>query len=208
MSVITTFVLYFFAFAFIHSLLATDYIKNIAKTKLKGKFRFYRIIYNILSFLIAAPAFFVWLTSKSLTPLVYNVPGWLSPLLLILRPFAVGLFAYAALQKDLLEFAGLRQGKSESKLITDGVYRIVRHPLYLAGIILIFTKPEMTLLDLTAAALVSIYFITGAYIEERRLVSTFGDRYRKYQQEVSMFIPVKWVIKRILAGFSFFREHS
>jgi hypothetical protein len=64
MSVITTFVLYFFAFAFIHSLLATDYIKNI-----------------------------------------------------------------------------------------------VCHPLYLAGIILIFTKPEMTLLDITAAALVSIYFI-------------------------------------------------
>ncbi len=41
---------------------------------------------------------------------------------------------------------------------------------------------QKDLLDLTAAALVSIYFITGAYIEERRLVSTFGDRYRKYQQ--------------------------
>lgn len=100
----------------------------------------------------------------------------------LLQLLAFGLFGYALLQKDMLEFAGLRQSKSESKLITDGVYRIVRHPLYLAGIILIFTKPEMTLLDLTAAALVSIYFITGAYIEERRLVSTFGDRYRKYQQ--------------------------
>jgi len=208
MSVITTFVLYFFAFAFIHSLLATDYIKNIAKTKLKGKFRFYRIIYNIISFIIAAPAFLVWMTSSSSTSRIYIFPEYLSPFLTLLQLLTFGLFGYALLQKDLLEFAGLRQSKSESKLITDGVYRIVRHPLYLAGIILIFTKPEMTLLDLTAAALVSIYFITGAYIEERRLVSTFGDRYRKYQQEVSMFIPVKWVIKRILAGVSFFWEHS
>lgn len=195
MSVITTFVLYFSAFAFIHSLLATDYIKNIAKTKLKDKFRFYRIIYNILSFITAAPAFFVWMTSSSSTLLIYSVPGWLSPLLLIIRPLAFGLFAYAALQTDMLELAGLRQSKTESKLITGGVYGIVRHPLYVAGIILIFTKPEMTLLDLTAAALVSIYLITGAYIEERRLVSAFGDRYRKYQEQVSMLIPVKWVMK-------------
>ncbi len=208
MSVITTFVLYFFAFAFIHSLLATDYIKNIAKTILKGKFRFYRIIYNIISFIIAAPAFLLWMTSSSSTSPIYIFPEYLSPFLTLLQLLTVGLFAYALLQKDMLEFAGLRQSKNESKLITDGVYRIVRHPLYLAGIILIFTKPEMTLLDLTAAALVSIYFITGAYIEERRLVSTFGDKYRKYQQEVSMFIPVKWVIKRILAGVSFFWEHS
>lgn len=179
MSVITTFVLYFFAFAFIHSLLATDYIKNIAKTKLKGKFRFYRIIYNIISFIIAAPAFLVWMTSSSSTSRIYIFPEYLSPFLTLLQLLAFVLFGYALLQKDLLEFAGLRQSKSESKLITDGIYRIVRHPLYLAGIILIFTKPEMTLLDLTAAALVSIYFIT-----------------------------VKWVIKRILAGVSFFWEHS
>jgi methanethiol S-methyltransferase len=197
MNVITTFVLYFLVFAVIHSLLATDFIKDLAKTKLKDKFRFYRIIYNILSFITAAPAFFVWMTSSSSTPLIYGVPGWFSPILLILRPLAFGLFAYAALQKDLLEFAGLRQSKTESKLITGGVYGIVRHPLYVAVIILIFTKSEMTLLDLTAAALVSIYLITGSYIEERRMVSTFGDRYRKYQEQVSMFIPVKWFMKKI-----------
>jgi protein-S-isoprenylcysteine O-methyltransferase Ste14 len=189
MNVMTTFMFYFLVFAVLHSLLATDSIKNLAKTKLREKFRFYRIIYNILSFITAAPAFFVWMTSSSSTVLIYSVTGWLSFLLLILRSLAFGIFAYAMLQKDLLEFAGFRQSKTERKLITGGVYGIVRHPLYVAGIILIFTKPEMTLLDLIAAALVSIYLITGAYIEERRLISTFGDRYRKYQEQVSMFIP-------------------
>ncbi len=197
MSAITTFVLYFLAFAFIHSLLATDFIKKKAEKELKDKFRFYRIIYNILSFLTAAPAFFVWMTSSSSTPLFYSIPGWLFPFLILLRLLAIGLVAYAAFQTDLLEFAGLMAGKTEGKLMTDKAYGIVRHPLYTGGIVLMFTKAEMTLLDFTAAALVSIYFIIGAYIEERRLVSTFGDAYRKYQQRVSMFVPAKWIINKI-----------
>ena len=54
---------------------------------------------------------------------------------------------------------------------------------------------EMSQLDLIAVLLVSIYLIIGAFIEERRLLSVFGEEYRKYQQQVSMFIPVKWVIR-------------
>jgi len=197
MSVITAFVLYFFAFAFIHSLLATDFIKKKVEKELKDKFRFYRIIYNILTFITAAPAFIVWITSTSSTPLLYSVPGWLFPFLILLRLLAIGLVTYAAFQTDMLEFAGLKAGKTEGKLMKDKAYGIVRHPFYTGGVVLMFTKAEMTQLDFTAAALVSIYFITGAYIEEKRLVSAFGDAYVKYQQRVSMFIPVKWVINRI-----------
>jgi protein-S-isoprenylcysteine O-methyltransferase Ste14 len=115
----------------------------------------------------------------------------------LFRLLAIGLLAYAAFQTDLPEFAGLKAGKTEGKLITDKAYGIVRHPLYTGGIVLIFTKAEMTLLDFTAAALVSIYFVIGAIIEERRLVSAFGDAYSRYQERVSMFVPVKWVINKI-----------
>ena len=197
MSAITTFVLYFIAFAFIHSLLAADIIKKVAEKELKAKFRFYRIIYNIISFITAAPVFIVWMTFSSSTPLLYSVPGWLFPFLILLRLLAIGLFAYAAFQIDLLEFAGIKAAKTKGKVMTDKAYRIVRHPLYTGGIVLIFTKAEMTQLDFTAAVLVSIYFIIGAYIEEKRLVSAFGNEYRKYQQRVSMFVPVKWIINKI-----------
>lgn len=155
MSIITTFVLYFLAFAFIHSLLATDLIKKKAEKIIKNNFRFYRLFYNILSFITAAPVFWIWVTSSASTPLLYSIPEWLFPFFLLLRLLAFGSFAYAALQTGLLDFAGLRHG--ENKPITGGAYGIVRHPLYAAGIILIFTKTEMTALDLTAAALVSIY---------------------------------------------------
>jgi protein-S-isoprenylcysteine O-methyltransferase Ste14 len=55
----------------------------------------------------------------------------------------------------------------------------------------------VTQLDLTAFVLISLYFIVGALLEERRLISIFGEEYRKYQQEVSMFIPVKWILKKL-----------
>ncbi len=199
MSTISTFVFSFIAFAFLHSLLATDKIKKEAEKILNEKFRFYRLIYNILSFITAAPAFWIWATSSSSTPLLYSVPELLFPITIILRLVSLGLLAYAALQIDMLEFAGLHQKGAKGMLLTGGAYGIVRHPLYTAGIILIFTKTEMTLLDFTAAALVSIYFIVGAFMEERRLVSAFGDEYRKYQQRVSMLIPVKWFASRISA---------
>ena len=197
MNEITTFVLYFLVFALIHSVLATDNARERAEKILKSNFRFYRIIYNIISFLTAAPAFYVWWISSSSTPVVYTFPEWLHPFLTLLQLLAIGLFGYALFQYDLLEFAGLRKKKIDSKPITDGVYRIVRHPQYTALIILLFSQNRMTVLDLTAAVLVSFYCIIGAFIEEKRLVSSYGDRYRKYQQEVSMFVPVKWILKRI-----------
>ncbi len=201
MNEITAFVLYFLAFALIHSVLATDHAKERAEKILKSNFRFYRIIYNTISFLTAAPAFYVWWISSSLSSssnsFIYILPEWISPFLTLLQLLAIGLFGYALFQNDLLEFAGLRKKKNDSKPITDGVYRIVRHPQYTALIILMFSQNRMTVLDLTAAVLVSFYCIIGAFIEEKRLVSSYGDRYRKYQQEVSMFVPVKWIIKRI-----------
>ncbi|TRZ89848.1 MAG: isoprenylcysteine carboxylmethyltransferase family protein [Methanosarcinales archaeon] len=197
MDEITAFVLYFLAFALIHSVLATDNAKERAEKILKRNFRFYRIIYNIISFITAVPTFYVWWISSSSTPVVYSFPEWSNPFLTLFKLLAIGLFGYALFQNDLLEFAGLKKKKIDSKPITDGVYRIVRHPQYTALIILLFSQNKMTVLDLTAALLVSFYCIIGAFIEEKRLVSSYGDRYRKYQEQVSMFIPVKWIIKRI-----------
>ncbi len=189
---IITFIFYFLIFAVLHSLLATDYIKNKIEKHLKFRFRYYRIIYNIISLITFAPVLLIWITSAS--PLVYSVPGWLYPFVTLIRLAGIGLFVYAAFQIDPLEFAGLRQ-ITGNNLMTRGAYGIVRHPLYTGGIIMLFTKIDMNLLDLAAVSMISIYLIIGAYIEETRLLSVFGEEYRKYQQEVSMFIPVKWIMK-------------
>ncbi len=197
MNILITFVFYFLIFAAIHSLLATDYIKNKVERLLKEKFRFYRLLYTIISFPTFAPAFLVWLKYTSLTPLVYRIPDWLSPVFLLVRLLGIGLFVYAVFQTDILEFVGIKptRGETESKLITGGAYGIVRHPMYTGAIAVLFTKMEMSQLELTASSLISIYFVIGAIIEEKRLVSTSGEEYRRYKQQVSMLVPVKWIMR-------------
>ena len=197
MNIILNFILYFLIFVIIHSALATDYIKNKAQRLLGNRFRFYRIIYTLISIPAFAPAFLLWIKYSGSTPLVYSIPQWAYPLIILARVLALVIFAYASYQTDILAFTGLKQTHEKTSLITKGAYGIVRHPLYASGILLLVTKMEMSQLDLIAVLLVSIYLIIGAYIEERRLLSVFGDEYRKYREGVSMLIPVKWAKKLI-----------
>ena len=196
MNILFTFTLYFLFFAVFHSILAMDHAKNKAE-KLMGKgYRYYRLIYSIISFPLIIPAFWVWASSSKSSPLVYAIPDNLYPLVILVRLCAIGLFGYAALQTDVLEFIGIKREKKKS-LITRGSYAIVRHPLYLAGILILITNMRMTQIDLLATLLISGYFVTGAFIEEKRLLSVFGEEYRQYKQQVSMFIPVKWFVKKM-----------
>ncbi len=154
-------------------------------------FRYYRMIYSLISIPLLAPAFMIWMTFSKSTPVVYMIPHDLYPVVILVRLVALGMFGYAILQIDLLEFSGIKTEKKKI-FLTGGAYGIVRHPLYIAGILLLIAQMEMTMLDMISALLVTGYFMTGAFIEERRLLSVFGDEYRKYQKQVSMFIPVKW----------------
>jgi protein-S-isoprenylcysteine O-methyltransferase Ste14 len=198
MGTITTFILYFLVFALFHSILAMDFTKQNAERLPGNLSRFYRIFYFFVSVITFAPSFYIWITNTGSMPLVYILPQWMFPLLMIIRLAAFGLAAYAVIQTNLLDFIGIRQmiGRpGKNKLITGGAYGIVRHPQYTGIIILLFTKMEMSSLDLVAFMFFSVYFIIGAYIEEGRLVAVFGDEYRKYRENVSMFIPFKWILK-------------
>jgi protein-S-isoprenylcysteine O-methyltransferase Ste14 len=44
----------------------------------------------------------------------------------------------------------------------------------------------------------SSYLVIGTLIEERKLVLEFGDKYKTYQRQVSMFIPIKWMRSKLL----------
>ncbi len=77
------------------------------------------------------------------------------------------------------------------KVIRDGVYRLVRHPMYLSAIALYISLICFTLsiasVVILIIAWIFYYFIAG--YEERLLVERFGDDYRKFQSEVPMWIP-------------------
>jgi len=196
MNELLTFTLFFLFFAVFHSILAMEHAKNKAK-KLMGKgYRYYRMIYSVISFPLIIPAYLVWTTYSKSSPLIYTIPDELYPLVILVRLSALGLFGYAALQTDLLEFIGIKRENKKS-LITRGPYAIIRHPLYLSGILVLITNMNMTQIDLLAVLLISGYCVIGAFIEEKRLLSVYGNEFMKYKEQVSMFIPVKWFVKKM-----------
>ena len=77
------------------------------------------------------------------------------------------------------------------ELVAEGAYRWVRHPLYLAVLLLIWSFPALTVDRLLFNMLWTIWIVIGAILEERDLVAEFGDDYREYQRSVPMLLPIK-----------------
>jgi protein-S-isoprenylcysteine O-methyltransferase Ste14 len=78
---------------------------------------------------------------------------------------------------------------------TSGILSVIRHPWYTGGILIIWSS-DMYLSTLLVNIVVSIYFVVGSFLEERKLLLAFGDRYREYQKNVSMLIPYKWLMRK------------
>ena len=82
--------------------------------------------------------------------------------------------------------------KAQSRgVIRKGVFRFVRHPIYLSEIIMY--SGFLTLnISLAAAFILVIAIFFLHYIsryEERLLLAKFGDEYRRYMKEVPMWFP-------------------
>jgi methanethiol S-methyltransferase len=72
----------------------------------------------------------------------------------------------------------------------SGAYRFVRHPLYLAIIVLFWSCPDVTADRLLLNGLWTAWMVVGTLWEEADLVAEFGDAYRSYRRAVPMLIPM------------------
>jgi methanethiol S-methyltransferase len=77
------------------------------------------------------------------------------------------------------------------------LYKRVRHPLYLGLIIAFWAAPVMTLSRLFFASVLTIYILLAIRMEERDLISDFGDLYMDYRRKVPMIIPVSRRARRL-----------
>lgn len=79
----------------------------------------------------------------------------------------------------------------QPRLIEDGVYSLVRHPMYL-GVFLFLLGFLFLEFSLVAAFVLIVFAVAcdwAATYEERDLVRTLGDEYRDYQRQVPKWVP-------------------
>jgi len=98
---------------------------------------------------------------------------------------------------DHFELFGLRQALAFARkraprdpaFVTPFLYRIVRHPLYAGFLLAFWANPRMTVGHFVFAAGMTAYVLVAIVYEERDLVATFGDSYRRYQADVDKLVP-------------------
>ena len=91
---------------------------------------------------------------------------------------------------SLSSFLGFSEESSEELKIT-GILQYIRHPLYAATILIFigFFLYDSRLASLVSLICVLAYLPLGIWLEEKKLVQMFGERYIKYSKEVPMLIP-------------------
>jgi protein-S-isoprenylcysteine O-methyltransferase Ste14 len=72
---------------------------------------------------------------------------------------------------------------------TPWLYKYVRHPLYVGFFFAMWFTPTMTIAHLVFAVACTGYIVIATQFEERDLVEAHGETYRKYREQVPMYIP-------------------
>jgi protein-S-isoprenylcysteine O-methyltransferase Ste14 len=115
--------------------------------------------------------------------------------LYILQAFGVILTIAAARIVGIWELAGVRQPDLAKPIEfrAEGPFSIVRHPIYLGWVLMVFATPVMTTSRLLFAVISTAYLIAAIPFEERSLVEHFPQQYGAYQQQMRWrLIPYLW----------------
>ncbi len=198
--------LFWIAWCFVHSgmisLGATAYLKRL----LGKSFKYYRLFYNMTALLTLIPLYLVSLSMKG--ELIFSWNGGWRGVQLSLFAGSLLLFVLGARHYDLANFLGFAQittGKNNSimsesgQLDSSGILGVIRHPWYLAGLMLIWSsQQDVYTTRFWINIILSAYFIIGALLEERKLRIELGQSYLNYCKRVSMLIPFKWLQARLL----------
>lgn len=73
---------------------------------------------------------------------------------------------------------------------TPNLYRYMRHPMMFGFFLAFWAIPDMTAGNLLFSISTTVYILIALQLEENDLIQAFGERYRKYREQVPMFIPI------------------
>ena len=115
--------------------------------------------------------------------------------LYVAQAFGVALTLAAARIVGVWELAGVKQPDLTRPIEfkADGPFAIVRHPIYLGWVLMVFATPVMTTSRLLFAVVSTLYLLAAIPFEERSLLEAFPEKYGAYQKQMRWrLIPLIW----------------
>ncbi len=189
-------VLLFTVFALHHSVFARTGLKTLVSARVSESLE--RATYVWLASLLFVLTIWAWVPVPGTLWRVEGPGAWL-----LYAGFAGGLIltALATSALDPLELSGVRQawnagrnvgrpfrGASETEgafaLSTTGAYGLVRHPIYLGWVFIVWSVPVMTGTRLVFALISTLYLVVAVPLEERQMRRTMGPAYEDYMRTV------------------------
>jgi protein-S-isoprenylcysteine O-methyltransferase Ste14 len=180
----------------LHSLLASLAVKRRVAGRFPDAMPYYRLTYNTLAVLLLLPI--LWLGYRNPGATLWQWQGatvWLANGLALA---ALGCFWLSLKSYDMQEFLGFRQLRYQVRKVEDQehfhlspFHRHVRHPWYFFALILIWTR-DMSESTLLSSVMMTLYFIVGSRLEEKKLLDYHGDVYRRYMARVPGLFPLPW----------------
>src|SRR5688500_12716118 len=184
--------LLFGAFAVHHSVFARPAVKRRVAALVSERLE--RTTYVVGASLLFVALLWGWRDVPGVTWRLTGPPAWLMH---VIQLGGLLLSALASRRLGVLELAGLRPVRkppsrdpaqpSDAARVTlerTGLYGVVRHPIYLAWVLMVWPAATMTGSRLVFAALSTAYLVMAIPLEERTLVRDFGEEYRDYQRAV------------------------
>jgi protein-S-isoprenylcysteine O-methyltransferase Ste14 len=185
-------------FSLFHSIFAGEGFKKFMQHLMKKKYKYYRMLYSIFASISLAVILLYQVT-------ITSVMLWKVPLIEMIFAGA-GLISGAGIMAIFIknfffELSGVdvfRSVKNSNNLFHSGLYKHVRHPLYAATLLFIwsifFLYPSMD--NLISSLCITIYTLIGIHFEEKKLIKAFGSSYIQYRLITPMIIPKFYKIKQ------------